>query len=68
MKVETGTRKQNRSKAKLSSEAVVEPRATEAIKVVADISMLKAELVELAESMNISTKGTKAEIVEKINA
>ena len=33
----------------------------------ADISMLKAELIKIAESMELSTKGTKTELVERIN-
>lgn len=35
---------------------------------VVDISMKKDDLIEAAESLDLSTKGTKAELVARINA
>lgn len=34
----------------------------------ADMSMLKAELIEIAEAMGLSTKGTKQELIDRIQA
>lgn len=34
----------------------------------ADMSMLKAELIEIAEAMELDTKGTKQELVDRIQA
>ena len=65
MKIEYNPRKAKRKEAKLSTapEVVKEVAAP-----VAEMSMLKAELVALAEGLKLSTKGTKAELVDRINA
>ncbi len=59
MKIKRTPRKKARTEAKLSSEPT--PKT-------ADTSMLKADLIAIAESSGLDTKGTKAELIERINA
>lgn len=68
MKTGQSGRNQARTDAKLSSqptsEPKAEPRSEQAVN--ADMSMTKAELIELAASMGINTVGTKSELIERI--
>ena len=66
MKLGQSPRKQARQELKLETESTVIGPKTPEPAVIADMSMLKAELIELAESMDISTAGTKAELVNRI--
>jgi hypothetical protein len=63
------TQRQNRRKPQIIEQApvetVTEPTADVTI---ADMSMKKAELVEIAELMGLSTKGSKKALIKRIQA
>jgi len=53
---------------KVKDKPIKEPVVLAKQEPLADMDMLKDELIEMAAALDLSTKGTKAELVARINA
>lgn len=63
MRTKASPRGKDRQTAKLSTDQI-EPAPEPAI--IADITMLKPKLIDIAKGMGLDTTGTKAEILQRI--